>query len=639
MVEIPERRSWTVNNKLKRWFYEGVRDSSRRSAQQDAWWKVMTLTGVDYFSSLGYAPGIAFLAAGALSPIATVFLVLLTLFGALPIYCKVAAESPHGQGSISMLERLLPRWKGKLLVLVLLGFAATDFIITITLSAADAATHLIENPFFPDALHNRMAVTVVLLVALSAVFLKGFREAVGVCVWIVGIYLVLNGIVVGAGIIQLGLHPEDFSAWTKKLFEERHSVWTMIGVSALLFPKLALGMSGFETGVAVMPHVKGAADDDPDLPSGRIRNTRYLLITAAVIMSVFLIGSSIVTTFLIDESEFQPGGTANGRALAYLAHGLLPKPFGTIYDASTISILWFAGASALAGLLNLVPRYLPRYGMAPNWARASRPLILFFSAVALLVTWVFKADVDLQGGAYATGVLVIMMSAALASTLVVWKTQPVRRWYYALITAVFIYTTIVNVIERPDGIKIASIFILTILITSLISRAMRTTELRIRKVCLDETAEKFITEDAQNNRVVRIVAHRPGGILYAKKEREARELHNLEGPFIFLEVSIADASEFSSDALEVQGVGTGDGYRILRCESAAVPNTLAALALHIRDKTKVTPHLYLGWTEGNPIVYILKYLFFGEGETAPVTREILREAEKDPTKRPRVHVG
>src|SRR5205809_4949160 len=181
----------------------------------------------------------------------------------------------------------------------------------------------------------------------------------------------------------------------------------MLAVSVIIFPKLALGLSGFETGVAVMPLIRG----------DRIRNTKKLLLTAALIMSVFLIASGFVTTVLIEPAAFQPGGDANGRALAYLAHRYLGSVFGTIYDLSTMAILSFAGASAMAGLLNLVPRYLPRYGMAPDWAKANRPLVVLFAAITFLITYLFNADVQAQGGAYATGVLMLMTSAAVAVTL------------------------------------------------------------------------------------------------------------------------------------------------------------------------------------------------------------------------------
>lgn len=628
-----------LKSKIGIWFLEGMRESKQASAaaqHKSSWWQVMCLTGVDYFSTLGYQPGIAFLAAGVLSPLATLIVVLLTLFGALPIYSRVAKESPNGQGSIAMLEELLGGWKGKAFVLCLLGFAATDFMITITLSAADAAAHVVENPLVPAFMHDRMGVTLCLIALLAAIFLKGFREAIGVSVFLVGAYLLLNGIVLWKSAEHILLHPQFVSDWQSALFASHSSVWQMIAVSALLFPKLALGLSGFETGVAVMPLVKGDKEDTAENPVGRIRNTRWLLRTAALIMSFFLIGSSFVTTALIPAKEFAHGGQADGRALSYLAHTLFDHGFGTLYDLSTIAILWFAGASAMAGLLNLVPRYLPRYGMAPEWAKAIRPLVCFFTAVAFAITAIFNADVDAQGGAYATGVLFLMTSAAFAVLLSAWKDGLFKRWGFFAIFIIFVYTSVINVMERPEGIRIASFFIGVILASSLFSRALRSTELRVQKVELDETAQKILDECGSEE--ARIVAHRPGGTEYNFKEIEARRTHNLTGNLIFLEIHRGDASEFSEAVLEVRGVYKGS-FRVLECESPAVPNAIAALLLHIRDSTKHLPHVYFGWTEGSPLVYVLKYIFLGEGETAPLTREVLREAEADPLYRPHVHVG
>jgi len=618
--------------------------------EQHSWWQVMCLTGVDYFSTLGYQPGIAALAAGALSPLATLVLVLLTLFGALPIYRKVARESPHGQGSIAMLEKLLAWWTGKLFVLALLGFAATDFIITITLSAADATAHLIENPFSPAILHGHpIAITLILVGLLGGVFLKGFKEAIGIAVALVAVYLALNAVVVGVGMARIAADPHVFIGWRDALFASHGSPWAMLGVSILLFPKLALGLSGFETGVAMMPLVKGAPGDDQAQPEGTIRNTRKLLLSAAIIMSVFLLASALVTTLLIPAGDFraegpngEPAGPANGRALAYLAHQFLGPAFGTAYDISTIAILWFAGASAMAGLLNIVPRYLPRYGMAPEWTRATRPLVLVFTAIAFGITICFRANVDAQGGAYATGVLVLMTSAAVAVTLAQWRSGAKgSAAAFALITAVFVYTTIANVIERPDGVKIASLFIAAIVAVSMISRIMRTTELRTGEITLDPRARQFMEEAAQQG-TPRIIANEPlrcDEAEYARREQAQREDNAIpeNEQVLFLEIYVGDSSEFSCD-LSVTGTQVGP-HRVLRSSGVAVPNGIAAFLLYIRDKTGKIPHAYFNWTEGNPLLYLIRYLLSGHGDVAPVTREILRKAEPNAARRPRIHAG
>jgi preprotein translocase subunit SecG len=644
-VPTPARRP---GGRLTRWLLKGQSPERQgpyeqeRQAHEHPWWQVMCLTGVDYFSTLGYQPGIAALAAGGLSPLATLVLVALTLCGALPIYRYVAAESPHGEGSIAMLAHLLSWWQGKLFVLCLLGFVATDFIITITLSAADATAHILENPLVRAHFQpHPVGLTLVLVALLGAVFLKGFTEAIGLAVGLVGIYLLLNLVVIGVGLYHLMTDLSLLTAWQSALWASHGSPLMMVGLALWLFPKLALGLSGFETGVTVMPLVRGDAGDRPAHPCGRIRNTRKLLTAAALIMSVFLLTSSLITTVLIPPAEFAEGGQANGRALAYLAHGLLGHGFGTAYDLSTILILWFAGASAMAGLLNIVPRYLPRYGMAPSWARAVRPLVLVYTAIACVITAIFEANVEAQGGAYATGVLVLMSSAALAVTLSAGRRG--SGWgvmAFGAITAVFGYTTVVNIIARPEGIKIAAFFIGSIILTSLISRVWRSTEVRIKQVELDATAQRFIADASRGE--IRVIANqRDAGDAreYFLKEREVREDTHLPPgePVLFFEVTVSDASEFE-DVLKVKGVEV-TGYRVLRANGAAVPNAIAAFLLYLRDQTGKVPHAYFGWTEGNPIRYLLRFILFGEGDIAPVTREVLRQAEPDPERRPAIHVG
>jgi hypothetical protein len=618
-------------------------EAGEEHTEPQAWWKVMCLTGVDYFSTLSYLPGIAALAAGALSPLATLLIVALTLFGMLPMYRRVAAESPHGQGSVAMLEKLLPFWRGKAFVLVLLGFVATSWIITITLSSADASVHLLENPYLPGFLHGHaVLITIVLLLILGGVFLLGFNEAVILAIPLVAIFLALNAVIVGVGVTEILANPQQVSGWTRQLTAHGTGFFNIAGPAVIAFPLLVLGLSGFETGVSMMPLVAARGDTPEQQLANRVKNTRKLLTAAALIMSVYLITTSFITTVLIPPQAFRAGGEANGRALAYLAHHQLGEVFGTVYDLSSVLILWFAGASAMAGLINIVPRYLPAYGMAPEWGRAVRPVVLVYTVVSILITIAFKADVNAQAGAYATGILAMMVSGAIAVTVsAARRRQRAATAAFTVLSLILLYALVANVIEAPDGIAISALFIAGILAVSIASRLSRAFELRVTDVHLDQTAQMFIRDCAR--RTVRLVANEPDrrdAAEYAEKRLQIIQDHDLtdQQDFLFIEITVKDPSEFAT-RLDVHGQVMHRQYRVLTVESAAVPNSLAALLLHVRDTTGRRPHIHLEWTEGHPVVNFINFLFGGVGEVAPVTREVIRRAEPDRARRPYVHVS
>jgi hypothetical protein len=623
---LPEQKQLPKSHVAR--FFASV-DLSKPSRTPDKtypWYLVLWLTGVDYFSTLGYQPGIALLAAGALAVPATAVLIAVTLLGAVPIYAAVAKRSYAGQGSIALLENLLSGWTGKIFVLVLLGFALTDFVITMTLSAADAAQHAIANPYLhPFAGGSHIRLTLGLLLLLAIVFLAGFREAIRVADFVAVPYLVLNFIVLLWCIGRIAFHPELLSNWHGALHAKGD--WTAIFIaSAYIFPKLALGLSGFETGVSVMPLVSGAEPGKKEETiQGRILATRKLLVTAAAIMSVLLLLSSFVAAVLIPESAYQAGGAADGRAIAYLAHLYLGSIFGTVYDISTILILWFAGASAMAGLLNLIPRYLPRYGMAPAWVAYQRPLVLVLLAINTVVTLAFQASVNAQGGAYATGVLVLMLSAAVAVTISIWRESTFREpkakllsFYYLLVSLVFLYTVVVNIKLRPDGAIIASIFIFLLLTAGALSRIMRSTEMRVSEARLVDAASAEVWQSIVGKKVNLVPNHIATPEHRAVLSEKVHKHYRIEGPIAYLHVNLMDNRSDFLSPVGLRVYQEGEHYVIEASGAVAVANTIAYIS-ELLDPVSIV----LGLARRTLTKQSIEYLLFGEGETGLLVYSIL----------------
>jgi hypothetical protein len=664
--------------------------------QQSFWLWVLCLIGLDYFSTLAYQPSIAFESAGAAAPLATVVVVLITLCGALPVYWYVAGRSPHGQGAIGLLERSVHGWLGKLLILVLLGFAATDFVITKTLSVADAAEHLIHHPqpAWQEALDalaaadspvkqlvphtvwqrmvaywNRQMVVAIVLTIVGfmfwAVFRRGFRKrVVQLAVVVVATYLLLTAVIIASGLSYLSAHPHFLQSWwqdcTSGIKPSRAtSGWLALAARCLFaFPQMSLGLSGFELSMVVLPLIKGTDSSEATAIARRVSNARKLLVCAAAIMSLYLLSSTLVTTCLIPPRALTTPGQAANRALAYLAHGralvdgtgaarmnvLFGAAFGTVYDISTIVILCLAGASVTMGLRELVPQYLHRLGMELEWAHNVGAILRIFYGVNLALTILFRASVLAQRGAYATSVLVLISSAAMAAAFDRWQKSSgpwFRRtpWAFVSLCTFFSISAVAAMCASPDGLVIALCFVFALLASSIVSRTLRSMELRFEGFEFNDERSRFLWESLIFMEFPILVPHRPGRHSLLIKEEAIRKRHRLvpEVPLVFIEAEIGDASDFyQRPLLEVSQEDGRFIVRIRRC--ASIAHVLAAAALEL-SKVGKPPEIHFGWSNETPISANMSFLLFGQGNVPWMVRELIRKAEPDEARRPPVVIG
>lgn len=667
-----------------------------------SWMGIGCVFGMDYLSSLAYLPSISHDVAGPLAPVVLAVVVVVTLLLALPLYCYIAGRSPHGHGTLGLLEKVMPGWPGKSLIVILLGFLATDLVFTRTFSAADAAEHVIRSPFLPwqralDELtvrasqveggmpeqvaaltaksNKRQLVVAVGLLLGGTAFGWFFRKGVNkylVRIAVVGlsIYLLLTAAIIVAGLNCFMHHPELVSGWWESVragawkpqpTPQPISIGSILVAAAILFPQLALGLSGYELTLAATPLVNGKPGDERFLPLGRIRRTRLMLMVLAIVMAFFMLSSSLVVTILVPPDAMQHDGKAANRALAYLAHGgelthgltasdlspWLGTAFGAIYDLVTVVVLTIAGVIVLIGTRGLIPPFLYRLGMDWTWSNRLGALMYLFTAIKLGVTAFYKADVDAQRAAYLTGVLALFTGAALTACGDVWQRRKAQGWpmlfrlsfWFTLSSIVFAISLATVVLRQPVALRMAGVFVMALIVFSMITRFGRTKELRFDGFDFADEESRLQWWHLVNNEYPMLLPIRPGQDCMISKERDIRAVHRLPDhvSVVFIEAELADPSDFHHrPVVRIDRQDQRVIVRISKCHS--IPHAIAAASLEIARAGPV-PEVHFGWSHENPLTANINFVFFGQGNVPWMVYELIRRSTEPADRKPKVIVG
>ncbi|VTR97285.1 Putative amino acid transporter OS=Streptomyces ambofaciens ATCC 23877 GN=SAMR0252 PE=4 SV=1 [Gemmata massiliana] len=668
-----------------------------------AWPWVLCVIGLDYLSTLAYQPSIAFGAAGRLAPLVTVLIALVTLGFALPVYCYIAGRSPHGGGSTALLERVVPGWFGKLLLLVLLAFGAVDLVFTRTFSTATAAEHLTFNPHpqwqqalddatrwgdgaragLPDwakrrsdgLWHRQTVVSLVILVLSTAtglLFFRGYtRNFIRLAALTVLVYLAMTLVVIGSGVAYLVDHPKLIASWWADVWSGNWKPgaeapspggWgALLGACIPLVPALCLGLSGFELTLMAMPLVRGRAGDDPERPHGVIRNTRLLLTLAAVTMSAYLLTSTLVTTVLIPPGAQEVNGQAKYRSLAYLAHGgtlsdgqpatemnpVLGLTFGTAYDAATVAILALAGLSFALTLASWIPPYLNRLGMEFSWSVKLGVLAYLFLALKFVLIAYYATDIDAHRAAYLTAVLALFAFAALAATVDVWQRRAARGWrkalrvppVFLLALATFGACTILVAWTRPVGAVVAGAFVALVLVLSVISRAWRSTEFRFEAFEFADKVTEHEWERLMAADLPILVPLRPGKHDLRAREIEVRTRHRIPGTLPIMFVLAEVADPSDFNQRPLVRIAREEGRVVIHITRCCSVAHAVAACALELAKTGGVPEVHFGWSVENPVTANLHFVLFGIGNVPWMVYTLIRRADVPDDRKPHVIVA
>ena len=455
----------------------------------------------------------------------------------------------------------------------------------------------------------QLAVTVLLAVVASvfwAYFRHGFtRQVIRLAVVVVCAYMLLTAVVIGGGLYRIATQPTLVDHWYQSLWQTGDSGagwWSLLTVCLLAFPKLALSLGGFELSMIVIPLVDGGAAGSSGPSGSQVRNVRKMLVTGAVIMSLYLLSSSLVTSLLIAPKDLAAGGLASNRALAYLAHGEGAGPvapffggvFGTAYDIATVLILCLTGASVTIALRDLVPGHLLRFGMELKWVHKVGATLHIFNGLILLVTLIFaptsrrSAELTVPAfwysfvGPHSLSLKVSDARAHAGSWLPLASFRlrvvcffPAGRWSehhcqcrWSADCAVLCDGHDHCLHGLADDSQHGAAF---------------------RRLLFYDEESQLVWNSLQYLDFHVLVPHRPGRRSLDRKEADIRTWHRLpvETPIVFLEAELGDPSDFRQRPLmQASRQGSRVTLRITRCVSIA--HVVAAVALELGKRAPTT---------------------------------------------------
>jgi hypothetical protein len=204
---------------------------------------------------------------------------------------------------------------------------------------------------------------------------------------------------------------------------------------------------------------------------------------------------------------------------------------------------------------------------------------------------------------------------------------------------IFFSSALAAVVSKPDGLVIAMGFVLAIVLSSILSRTLRSTELRFGGFDFKDSETHMLWDTLRYLEFPVLIPHRPGLETLSEKECAIRQRHRLgaDVPVVFVHAHLGDASDFYHQPL--MEIREEEGRFIIDvCRCASIAHVIAAIALEL-SKVGKPPEIHFGWSNERPFEANLNFLLFGQGNIPWMVRDLIRKAEPDPDRQPATIIG